>query len=550
MAVITFALGDIEKHISKDKFAELAERIGMEIEGITDRDISIDITPNRPDLLDFNGLIRALSYMSGKLKPDKDAYRLKEGTALRIKVSADVKKVRPYIAAMVVKNIDLSGNRLKYLIDFSEKLSDTYGRKRRKLALGIHNLDTIDASSGLVYGASSEGRIMPLGGTKEMSFSEVMEENRKGMQYKNTIANKAGLVPFLSDSKNVLSVIPLTNSEITKVTESTRSLLVDITGTDMKTVNDTANIFACSFMDMGAEVYGCEIDYGKRQVTTPSPEYRELRLRLYKIEATLGINMDNTSAIGLGEMMGYPGAQYGNSVLFYVPPYRVDVLNEQDIIEDIAISYGYNNIIPEPIFHPIAPSYPSQITKLRDFVANVALGHGFTEEINQVLTNEETNFTNMGISNPDKDKVIRIAYSKTENATMLRTDVLPSLLKSLGISTSEPLPQKVFEVGETFSINSGKVFENISLAMATEHSKATFAEIKSVAESIMGSLGMEYEIKAGTNPSFIEGRCAAIEVNGETVGFFGEIHPAVLNNFKIEEPVAALELILIKDIKY
>jgi phenylalanyl-tRNA synthetase beta chain len=156
----------------------------------------------------------------------------------------------------------------------------------------------------------------------------------------------------------------------------------------------------------------------------------------------------------------------------------------------------------------------------------------------------------MGISKLDKDKIIRIAYSKTENATMLRTDILPSLLKSLSISTSEPLPQKVFEVGETFSINSGKVFENISLAMATEHSKATFAEIKSVAESIMGSLGMEYAIKAGKNPSFIEGRCAAVEVGGETVGFFGEIHPAVLNNFKIEEPVAALELILIKGIKY
>jgi Phenylalanyl-tRNA synthetase beta subunit len=450
---------------------------------------------------------------------------------------------------MVVKNIDLSGNRLKYLMDFSEKLSDTYGRKRRKLALGIHDLDRIDASEGLAYGASSEGRIMPLGGTKEMSFSEVMKENQKGVQYKNTIANRAGLVPFLSDSKNVLSVIPLTNSEITKVTGSTKSLLVDITGTDMKTVNDTANIFACSFMDMGAEVYGCEIDYGKGQVITPSPEYREIRMRLYKMEASLGINIDNAAAIGLGEKMGYPGAQYGNSVLFYVPPYRIDVLNEQDITEDIAISYGYNNIIPEPIFHPIAPSYPSQITKLRDFVANAALGHGFIEEVNQVLTNEETNFTSMGASKFDKDRIIRIAYSKTENATMLRTDVLPSLLKSLSISTSEPLPQKVFEVGETFSINSGRVFENISLAMATEHSKATFAEIKSVAESIMGSLGLEYAIKEGKNPSFIEGRCAAIEVSGETVGFFGEIHPAVLNNFKIEEPVAALELTLIKGIK-
>ena len=549
MAVVTFEMNDIKKQIDSDKFVQLIERIGMEIEEITDKSISIDITPNRPDLLDYNGLIRALLYMSGKLKPDQNAYRVKEGI-LHVSVSKDVKRIRPYIAAMVVKDIDLSGNRLKYLIDFSEKLSDTYGRKRKKLALGIHNLDKIDIEKGLTYGASSEGKMIPLGSMQEMSFSDVLRENKKGIIYKGTISNKEGLVPFLADSTNVLSAIPITNSELTKVTESTRALLVDITGTDLKTVNDTANILACSFIDMGAQVHQCTIDYGNSSVLTPNPNYRELRMRLYKIEAALGIRTDSSSAIALGEMMGYPGAQYGNSILLYLPPYRVDILNEQDVIEDIAIAYGYNNIVPEPIFHIISPSYASPITKLKDFAADVALGHGFTEEINQVLTNEGTNFRNMNIEDFDEGRIIKVAYSKTENATMLRTSILPSLMKSLSISTNEPLPQKVFEVGETFFIDSGKVFENVSLAMASEHSKATFAEIKSVAESVMGSLGIEYTIKQVKSQSFIEGRCAAVEIGGEIAGFFGEIHPKVLNNFKIEEPVTAFEITLIKGIKY
>ncbi|EQD43245.1 phenylalanyl-tRNA synthetase, beta subunit, partial [mine drainage metagenome] len=324
MAIVTFELSDVEKRISKDAFIQLIERLGMEIEGSTDKHMSIDITPNRPDLLDFNGLMRALLLISGKLKPDKDAYKLKEGVTPHIKVSKDVKKVRPYIAAMVVRKLDLSGNKLKYLIDFSEKLSDTYGRKRRKLALGMHDLDKIDIDNGLTYGAASEGKMIPLDGTREISFAETLKENSKGIAYGHVISNKAGLVPYLADSKNVLSIIPIINSETTRVTESTASLLVDITGTDLNTVNDTANIFACSFIDMGAEVYPCSIDYEKEPIQTPNPTYRELRLRLYKIEAALGINLDNVSAITLGEAMGYPGAQYGNSVLLYLPPYRVD----------------------------------------------------------------------------------------------------------------------------------------------------------------------------------------------------------------------------------
>ncbi len=551
MAVVTFSLKDFAANgISKDSLVDAIPRIGMEVEALSGEEIAIDITPNRPDLLDFTGLVRALKLFSGKTAPKDKEYVLQHEPEIEITVTKNVAKIRPYIAGLAAKGIDLSGERLKYLINFTEKLGDTYGRRRAKFSMGVYDLDSIKGR--LTYDASADGRFVPLGLSGEMSFSEIVERHPKGVAYGGAISRdraRRAMMPFLSDGEKILALIPITNSESTKATTETRNIFIDITGTSRNTVMQVANLIACSMVDSGADVYPCRIKYRDAEVVSPELAPREIKIRGIRISKTLGVSIDGNQAISLANRAGYFSAKYGDSILVYVPPYRLDVLNDQDVIEDLAISYGYENISPVPVVG-FSDGLAEDLREFTDSAALHMLGIGFSEALNTYLTNERVNFDNM-LRPYRKDDVVGIAYSKTENITMLRTSILPGLLKSLGYSAHERMPQRLFESGSVFRMDKSRLIESSHLAFVSEHSKAYFSEAKGAVISMLGHLGIEnYEIKAFSDPAFIEGRCAQVIAQGKQVAVFGELHPAVLSNFGLEEPVISAEITLIDKIEY
>ncbi|MEM0150059.1 MAG: phenylalanine--tRNA ligase subunit beta [Candidatus Micrarchaeaceae archaeon] len=538
MAVVNFSLKLLkELGVDMDKLDLYVDAIGMEVEKKEGDDIYIDITPNRPDLLDIFGFARALKYFGRSIQPKNNFYSIKNDPETMIIVSKSVDKVRPAIAAMSVKNANLEGGRLKYIIDFMEKLSETYGRKRKKIAMGLHS--TAQIKQPFYYDAKKEGSFVPLGGSTSMDFEHIVTEHQKGMQYGYTLG-KAKLYPTLSDSTgNIMSLIPIINSDLTKVRESTKNLLVDVTGTSEAAVLNALNLVACMFIDLGSDVYPCIIRRGGNDIATPQLTYTELKLKPIDVGRALGVSIEPKDIIMNMNRMGYDGAAYGRYVLAYVPPYRVDVLNQQDVIEDIAIGYGYGNIKPMPVVGASVGIAEEQ-SRFMDKLSGILLGLGFSEAINGYLTNENTNFKNMERSF-DKNAVVRLAYSKVEIYTMLRTSVLPGLLQNLARSADEPMPQKLFELGRVFGIKD-KVFEKDMLALASEHSKANFAEMKSYVEALLHLLGIKYELAQCSDPAFIKGRCAEVHSKNITIGRFGELSPAVLSNFGLGEMTAAAEI--------
>ena len=543
MAVVSFDISDFEKEgISVNELDSVIPEIGMEVESISENEIRIDITPNRPDMLDFFGLVRAIKLKSAKEFPKK--YDIKNPQSKEIFIDA---KRRPYISALVVKNINLSGNRLKYLINFTEKLGDTYGRKRQKLAIGIHDFDKI--SGNLKYKDSQEGVIVPLIEFKAKTFKEILESHPNSKKYPEVV--KAKKITFLSDLEKVIALIPIINSNKTKVTEETKNLFVDITGTEKSVVNSIANLLACSFADQNCELFPCLLHYAKKDVLSPQLNYKKIKIKSKIAKKTIGLEINDKEIIASLNAMGYIAVIEGKGITVSVPPYRTDVINEQDVIEDIAIGYGYANINPRPIFSASNKvGAEDAITKTVEKISINMVGFGFSEAINNYLTNKQTNFDNLLIPSPADADIVSIVYSKTETLSMLRTSVLPSLLQNLSSSAHEPMPQRLFEIGGIFGVNGNKAFENLNLGFVSEHSKANFIEIKGYVERILQLLGYEYVFKESKNPSFIEGRYVEITVNGEKIGEFGELHPQVLLNFKLEEPVASAELRILKNVDY
>ena len=525
--------------ISDEQLKDQISKLGLEIESMTKDEIEIELNASRPDLLDPVGIARALRYFMHK--SDKFHYALSgKKPEMMINVSSSVKNVRPFIAGMVVKGIKLDDASLQQLMSFTDKFCDTFGRKRKKIAIGIHNLDSVDPAN-LSYTLAKDEKFIALNSKGQESFSNILKTNKKGVEYGEAIEYGRQGYPVLKDSKGVLALIPIINSERTKVIKSTKNLFVDVTGSSEYAIGKSIDMLAAMFIDMGAVVYPVATAYGSSKKIYPMMESGYISIPLEDIWKSLGVKFDYRAAISLANKMGYEAASVGKRIRFSLPEYRIDIINEQDIIEDIAIAYGYDYIQPIGLPSYNAGSLESTTLKNRN-MESMMVGMGFTQVMNSYLTNPSANYEKMDVKRVDGEAVT-IANSVNSSISMLRTWLLPSLMGNLSKSQHEEMPHKLFELDMAFSVNAAKkVNEEYRIAAVVSDPKANLNDVKAVLEEIMFMNRIKYTVSKCSHSSFIDGRCGEIKVNGKSAGFFGEIHPKILNNFSIDEPVSAFEM--------
>ena len=530
----------LKLRMSDEQLKDQISKLGLEIESMTKDEIEIELSASRPDLLDPVGIARALRYFMHK--SDKFHYALDgKKPEITINVSNSVKDVRPFIAGMVVKGIKLDDTSLQQLMSFTEKFCDTFGRKRNKIAIGIHNLDSIE-SADLSYALADDEKFIPLNSKEKENFSNILKTNKKGIEYGEAIEQGMHGYPVLKDSKGVLALIPIINSERTKVIKSTRNLFVDVTGNSEYAIGKSIDMLAAMFIDMGGAVYPVTTAYGRTKKIYPAMDSGYIFIALEDIWKGLGVKFDYRAAISLANKMGYEAASVGKRIRFSLPEYRIDIINEQDIIEDIAIAYGYDYIQPIGLPSYNAGSLESTTLKNRS-MESIMIGMGFTQMMNSYLTNQPVNYEKMDIKKERDDEAVAIANSVNSSISMLRTWLLPSLMGNLSKSQHERMPHKLFELDMAFSVNAAKkVDEEYRIAAVVSDPKANLNDIKAVLEEIMYMNRVKYTVSKCSHGSFIEGRCGEIKISGKRAGFFGEVHPRVLNNFSIDEPVSAFEI--------
>src|SRR3989344_2674234 len=228
MANVKFSRKVFEKDIGKvdtDMQHKIA-MFGTPVESVTDNEIELEIFPNRPDLLSYQGFKRSFLAFLGK-KTGMQEYKLnKPEKDYKVIVESSVRDVRPYTACAVVKNLDLKDyQRIKEIIDIQEKLHNTLGRRRRKAAIGIYPLEKI--SFPITYKAIEPEKIkfVPLEspGEREMTGIQILQRHPTGRDYAHLLAGKSKFPIFIDSKKNILSMPPIINSQLTgKITEETK----------------------------------------------------------------------------------------------------------------------------------------------------------------------------------------------------------------------------------------------------------------------------------------------------------------------------------------
>jgi phenylalanyl-tRNA synthetase beta chain len=545
MPTINVKKSDLERLVNmnlSDAFIEEKfPMMGVEVEDIFEENgekvIQFSINPNRPDYLSAEGLARGFRGFIG-VETGLKNYDVYESD---IKIYVEDVKTRPYIAFALVKNINVDEDVLESIINLQEKLHWTIGRDRKKVAIGIHDADKVEAPFYYKEIDGDEIKFIPLNAEEEMTPREILEKHEKGIKYAHLIKDKFPII--LDKNGNVLSMPPIINGILTKVTTETRNLLIDVTGTDKNAVENTLNIIVTALADRGGTIFKTEVIYKDKKITYPNLEPKVKETSPELINKTLGLNL-NVGEIISCLRKGRMDAIYENGKLkVFIPAYRVDILHEVDFAEEVAINHGYDKFAGEyPIIGTIGEV--DKLEKKCDFIREVMIGLGFYEVVNLTLSNQKILFENMRLDVDEKDYIEVLKPASVEHR-VVRTSILPLLLETLRINKHKELPQRIFEIGDCVVIDEN--FEtrgrNIKkIAGAIIHPTANFNEIKSYVEALLRELKIDYELESYAHPSFIEGRCAKIISNGKEIGYFGEIHPEVILNFDLEYPVVGFEI--------
>jgi len=513
--------------------------------------ISIEIKDtNRPDIWNIEGLARTLR---GFLGVEKGLRQYTVGKPLaEVKVDPRLKNIRPYIGCSIVKNVKLTDTIIRGFMHLQDKLDQSYGRNRQRTSIGLYDFSLITPPLHYTVAKPTDISFVPLDFEEEMNLKEILEQHPKGIEYGH-IVNKHSIYPILLDSeKNVLSFPPIINSnDLGRVTEKTRHLLVEVTGMIHETVLNTLKMVTLSLIDRGGKAYSTTIHYPHEnlQVTTPKLETQLIDLEVKYVNTILGLRL---TAKRIAELLGKAGfgvEKLGKTKMtVQVPCYRIDVMHPIDLVEDIAVAYGYNNIKPLWRKLPTAGgSKPEQ--NLFNIARELMVGLGFQEVLTFTLTNQENLFKKM---NCRKERIVEIANPKVQTLTCLRNWLLPSLMKFLSNNLHIEYPQKIFELGTVTLLderNETKTKDEEKLAAVIVHANASFSEIKSALDAFFMNFGLEWQIKEAKHQSFIDGRVGAVVVSGRNVGIVGEIHPKVLEAWNLENPAAAFELNMSKIVK-
>jgi len=539
MAVVTFDKKTFEKEIGKidEKMQHSISMFGTPVEHVDEAEIQVEVFPNRPDMLSYHGFKRGFTAYLGKNKGLKNYVSNKPEKNYTVNVDSSVKNIRPYTACAIIRGLEFDGGKIKEIIDVQEKLHATMGRKRKKVAIGIYPLDKISLPITFKAMAPKEIKFRPLDSEKEMTGLEILQKHPAGKEYSHLLKGKEKFPVFMDSENNILSMPPIINSETTgKINENTKDVFIECSGFEMNILEKCLNILSTTLSDMGGKICQMEVKYGSAKRILPDFKTEEMKISIENVNRFLGLELKEKEIKNFLERMGY---EYKDKIVS-IPSWRTDILHEVDLIEDIAIAYGYDNFIPEiPEISTIGEE--SSKENLKRKFSEILTGLGILEVSNYHLTTKEDQFKKMSLK---EEGFIELKESKTEYG-ILRKNLSHYLLKVLSENIDVEYPQKIFEIGKVFEMGEKSEAlerENLSLAV----SPGNFTEARQILEYFTKSLGKEVKFKEAENfpEYFIQGRAVEIIYGSKTIGFLGEVHPRILKKWRIKMPVALLEISL------
>ncbi|KIV88138.1 phenylalanine-tRNA ligase, beta subunit [Exophiala mesophila] len=588
-AALFRALG---RDYTTEEFDELCFDFGIELDedtSLTERPIvdgkqeppqlKIEIPANRYDMLCYEGIQLMLNIFNRKMTPPQ--YVLKapaNGELQTITVSKETAQIRPYVSGAILRNIQFDQSRYASFIDLQDKLHSNLARQRTLVAIGTHDLDKVKGPFTYEALPPRSIKFAPLNQTKIMDGEELMafyDKDKHLGRYLHIIRDSP-VYPVIYDSNHdVCSLPPIINGDQSKITLNTTNVFIECTATDKTKVEVVINILVAMFSQYTSEPFTVEPiqiisehNGESRQVPDLTPRATEAEVDY--INACCGLNLSATEICQLLRRMSYtarPSKSDSNLIDVDVPPTRADVLHQADIMEDVCIAYGFNKL---PRAFPkvgATVAAPLAINKLGDVLRLEAAMAGWAEVLPLILCSHDENFGWLNRKD-DGNTAVRLANPKTAEYQVVRTSLIPGLLKTIRENKHHTIPMKIFEVSDVafkapelerksrnerhfaaawYGKTSGFEVVHGLLDRILAMLRTAFITKEEGLEAKNGARGSDihYWIEEVDDPMYFAGHGASIHAKiGEKevqIGSFGILHPTVLEKFDLRYPVSVLE---------
>ncbi|CAN9234540.1 unnamed protein product [Alternaria alternata] len=546
---------ELGKEYTYQEFDDLCFEFGIELDEDTSLStkpedqaqppqLKIEIPANRYDMLCFEGIAMNLKVFLGKQKLPKWTVTAPKGGEL------EVLEIKPESSALVsvLRGITFTKERYESFIALQDKLHSNLARQRTLVSIGTHDLDTIKGPFSYEALPPEQIKFTPLNQDKEMNAKELMEfyEKDKHLGRFLHIIRDSPVYPVIYDAnRTVLSLPPIINSNHSKITLDTKNVFIEITATDKTKVEIVNHMLVAMFAGYAESIEPIKINSPHNGESRESPDLspRQMQVEVDYLNQVTGLNKSPEEISELLSKMGHdvsPSQSDKNILDVSVPITRADILHQADIMEDYAIAYGFNKL---PRVYPnktAAVSAPLPINKLGD-IKNF-------EWLNR---------------KDDGKTAVKLANPKTAEYQLVRTSLLPGLLKTINSNKHHSVPMKIFEVSDIGLVD----LEQERKSRNERHFAAAFMGKTSGFEQVHGLLdrlmlmlrsafltredGLKneqlqgYWIEEVDDPTFLAGHSAAIKLNlggkNHTIGVFGILHPSVLQKFELPYPVSTLE---------
>lgn len=530
----------INLKLDHETLEEIVFEFGVELDDVYEENgktmYKFDVPANRYDLLCLEGFATALKVFLEAQKYEE--FPITFTNLMNIKKHQSHE--REHIACAIIRDISFSDSSYSSFINYQDKLHSSIGRNRSIVAIGTHDLAKIEGQVEYKTMNLDEVNFHPLNSETEINGSNLekfYESDKKISKFFNLLSDKNKCVAFV-DEKGIMSTPPIINSNRTKICKETKDIFIEVTGTDFNKVNTALKLILYNFR--GKKVESVKIS-GESEIVTPIFNNYSYKMLISEINRKLNINLSSLEIKNLLERMMHEVIIEDDILYIKISDARSDVLHECDIIEDIAISYGYNNLkMTSAQIFTVGKEDP-----LNKFVDKIRLElalSGYNEALTLTLISKSENSLNHG-----NDNAVVLSNPKSKEYEVVRTSLLPGILKSISSNLHNRIPIKIFEISDVVlneGGNSGLKVKNIKKACAVIASNTALLEdLQGPLSFLFEKCGLKnYEYELSLNDIFLDNQNAIVKINNRKVGHLGVLHPSISQMFSIPYAASAFEI--------
>ncbi|WBW50394.1 phenylalanine--tRNA ligase subunit beta [Peptoniphilus equinus] len=275
-----------------------------------------------------------------------------------------------------------------------------------------------------------------------------------------------------------------------------------------------------------------------------APEDKVVTLRTERANKLIGRTFTTEELAHILNRLDIPTDVEGTVISAHIPPFRLDLDIEEDLIEEVARIYGYHNITPRPLEGNVTVGGRSQERNLEFRAKSVLLARGLNEFMTYSFVSPK-NFDKLALPAEHHLRAsVKIINPLGEEYSIMRTTLVSNMLSVLAANIHNG-NEKVggFEFGNTFIPNGKTLPEEYTKLAIGYYDLGDFYFLKDTIGTLLWQLGLDhFEVKRAEVSYLHPGKSAEIFVEGMSLGVFGEVHPQVLENYDIKKAVYVAEL--------